>query len=471
MQSRSLALPQNLNVSLPRRANAYWKKYRLPVFVMLLHAPLGILLRNSGILAAIQAYLVLLVGLHWALKNQKSLAQVALIPAYLVGSEVMWRMAGAPINWEFGKYAAGLILVAALARRKKLRIPPLPAAYFILLIPGCLLTALNYDPEVGREKLSFNMSGPLLLLVSCWYFSHVKTNWLELRKILFWLIVPLVGVGFTALFYTVSSEQLVFTTESNDRTSGGFGPNQVSALLGLGVFVCLASYLLFKNRPKEKLLFALLAVFFAAQCIMTFSRGGIYNAAGAVIVILFVQMLTTGKGFKQLLIVALLAGVFMTAIFPSMNEFTGGALEARFKSTDTTGRADIVAADFQMFMENPVFGVGVGAAPRYREQYFGKPMAAHTEFSRMIAEHGIFGIISILMLSLAAVYAATRQKNNAATAIAAGCITWSLLFMFNTGMRLAAPSFIFGISFAVVTNLPLMRKKLAMKSINRKFYD
>ncbi len=459
MQSRIMAAPQNLKLPLTANAVGFMRKYKLPIAILLIHAPLGIVLMSSESLAAFHAYATLLVGLYFALQKRKSLDQIAPAAAYLVSSEVLWRMADAPIYWEYGKYAAALVMFAALAFRNRWKIPPLALLYFIFLLPACFLTAFRHEYAEAKDMLSFNMSGPFLLLVSCWFFSHVKLDRFQLRKILFWLIVPLLSVAVTTLFFTVTIENIRFTGESNRATSGGFGPNQVSAMLGLGVFVCVSCYLLFKNRPKEKFIFLALAVFLAAQSVMTFSRGGIYNAAGAIFAILLFQMKNVGQGFKQILAVGLLIAVFILAVFPRLNEFTGGALEARFTSTETTGRYEIAEADFMIFLENPVWGAGVGEAFLYRAKFFNRVVAAHTEFTRVVAEHGAFGVLALLFLALSLFFAVRRQKTIFGKAFAAGFIVWGMLFMFNSGMRLVAPSFILGMSFITFMSFRLKKRR------------
>lgn len=450
MQSRYLTAPHHLK--LPRAAliGKFVKKHKLPLWLVVLHAPLGLLLMNAGGFSVVHPYAVLFFGLYLALRKRVRIEEIAPVAAYIVGAEVLWRMSEAPIYWEFGKYSAGLILIAALAVRDKWKIPSLPLLYFVFLLPACFLTVMTNNVAEAKDKLSFNMSGPLLLFVCCWFFSHVRLNWPQLRRVLFWLVVPLVSVAVTTLFYTVTVENIRFTTESNVWTSGGFGPNQVSAVLGLGSFVCFVCYMLFKNRPQERLIFVALAVFLMAQSVMTFSRGGIYNAAGALMILLLFLMRRSGRGVRHLLSIVLIAAFFMLAIFPRMNEFTGGTLEARFANTEPTGRYEIARADFMIFLENPVWGIGAGESFNYREKFY-KKQAAHTEFSRLIAEHGTFGIFALLLLAASGFFIIRRQKTTLGRALVASFIAWSSLFMINTGMRLAAPAFIWGMSFIVLT--------------------
>jgi hypothetical protein len=105
-------------------------------------------------------------------------------------------------------------------------------------------------------------------------------------------------------------------------------------------------------------------------------------------------------------------------------------------------------ADLQIWFENPVLGVGPGGAYRVRQSLFGHHTAAHTEFSRLLAEHGILGFLAILLLLVMAKRSIGQGRTNGDKAFAASMIGWSLLYMGINAMRIVAPSFLFGLPFA-----------------------
>src|SRR6185436_18316407 len=72
-----------------------------------------------------------------------------------------------------------------------------------------------------------------------------------------------------------------FAVHSTDKTSGGFGPNQVAALLGLAALLAFFFLLHDKTTPALKGVLLASIFVFATQSAMTFSRGGLYAAAGA----------------------------------------------------------------------------------------------------------------------------------------------------------------------------------------------
>ncbi len=427
------------------------RDFRFVIVLSLLHVPLGILLYQAGSAAIIHPLGAFAVGMYWAIQKQAKLHRVTLAVGYLVGAEVLWRMAQVPVFWEFGKYGAVAICVVALVRRGRTVIPRLPLIYFVALVPACFVTLGKTDWANAQADFSTHMSGPLLISVAAWYFSNVSVSAAQARQIFCALVIPLVSVASATVFYTVTAEEILFGTEGNLITSGGFGPNQVSAALGLGALSALVSLLIFKNSNGYKAFFIIVALFFAAQSVMTFSRGGMYNAVGAIGVVILIGQKDLVTAAKRAGLLAAIAMIFVLGIFPVLNNYTGGNLQARFEDTGTTKRADIAASDLEIFWENPVLGVGVGQAYAYRERLLDYKAMSHTELTRLISEHGIFGIIAGLILMGTLIANLRRNSTPLGRSIVAGAGTWAMLLMMNAGMRLAAPAFMVGLTFLTIS--------------------
>ena len=171
---------------------------------------------------------------------------------------------------------------------------------------------------------------------------------------------------------------------------------------------------------------------------------------------------------KRLAPVAALTILFLILVFPVLNNFTDGNLQARFEETGTSRRTDIVESDVQIFLENPVFGVGVGAAYGYRAGYLGYKAMTHTEFSRLIAEHGTFGLAALLSLIAMSIINVKRQRSKLGRAVVAGAATWCVLFMLNAGMRLAAPSFMWGLTFITIVRSGQIQKARRANTFQKK---
>jgi len=139
-------------------------------------------------------------------------------------------------------------------------------------------------------------------------------------------------------------------------------------------------------------------------------------------------------------------------LLPGLDAFTEGTLSERFQDTDTTGRDSLVESDLRIWAAHPVLGVGPGQAKDYRALH---GVAAHTEFTRLLAEHGSAGLGALLLLVVAAVQNTRRPDGPRERGLVAALLGWSFLYMVNSAMRLVAPSFVFGLSFARVANQPV----------------
>ncbi len=465
--ARSLLLNKHLDYSKDTFVQTT-QEYKLPLLLIFLHIPLGVLLYQSSALALLYPIVIFFFGLYYAFRKHEKLEYVAGVVGYFIGVEVLWRMAQSSIFWEFGKYGAATIMIVALIQRGYWKIPTLPLFYLVFLIPACLLTVMSNSLYVARSQLSFNMSGPFLLFISCWFFSYLKVNSVQLKKLLLTLAIPLLSIAVTTLFYTVTTQDIEFTNESNFMTSGGFGPNQVSTMLGLGIFICLVCFLIFRNNLKVAIYLGVLSILFAVQSVMTFSRSGIYIALGASLVVIIFQMRNLSQNAKRVLPILGLSLIFLLWVFPYFNDFTGGKLQERFEDTETTNRAEIIEVDYQVFLENPILGVGVGEANFLRREILGFNAVSHTEFARLISEHGILGVFSMIALAIGVLHNFKRQNLSIGKAFVGGVIVWSTLYMLTSGMRLAIPAFIWGLSYMTI-EVSYVRKNRLLKVIANKY--
>jgi O-antigen ligase len=408
------------------------------------HIPLAFFMTRSPMVPTAHALATLLVGLWFAGANAKP-ERIACIVAYVTGAETLWRMTRASVFWEFGKYALIVILLVAIIRSGRLNGSLWALLYFLLLLPSLVLPMSNVDSAEFRNQVSFNLSGPLALAISTWFFSGLEFSQAQIQRVLIALIGPTVGVATIALFDTLSTGTIYFSNNSNFITSGGFGPNQVSSALGLGALLAFLLSLDTKATRGLKLVMYILLVVLAIQSALTFSRGGLYAAGGAAMIAAFFFIRLPKTRVK------VIGGILMLMLFtnfiilPQLDSFTDGALSRRFTNTKLTGRDRLVRADLRAWSDNPLFGVGPGQAKSYRQD-FRADTSAHTEFSRMLAEHGIFGLSAILILMVMAIRHLRNASPGPGKAFTASMISWCFFYMMTAAMRLAAPSFAFGLS-------------------------
>ena len=140
---------------------------------------------------------------------------------------------------------------------------------------------------------------------------------------------------------------------------------------------------------------------------------------------------------RFLILFGLFGGLFLVGIYPFLDDFTGGSLSQRFSDLDTTGRLEVAQADLEAFRENVIVGTGVGESTAYHQRYLGYSVATHTEFTRLLAEHGLFGIVAtaILIFMLAKRYVGNQP--GLGRGLTAALAVWATSIMFHSAMRLA----------------------------------
>lgn len=416
-------------------------KYSNVVLLLLFHVALAWVMQELQFISTVHAVIVLVLGL-WKAITSKDLKEVLPYTAYIMATEILWRMTKADIFWEFSKYAIVLIFIMAMFKQRKIKRAFLPILFFVVLIPSIVLTISKLGfSNASRDAISFNLSGALCLAVCAIAFSNTKLTQAELQKMIWPAIYPILGVFTLALVSTLTAQELTFITESNFVTSGGYGPNQVSAILGLGALLLLLLLIMQKNRGFSFLPF-ILAIALLTQSILTFSRGGVINVVVALALAAFQLILKPGKSFKHIALLLFTITIMAIFVMPQLNSLTSGTVTERYSDFETTGRIELIEADLELFKNNQPFGVGVGLSSQMRRYMPGT--AAHTEYSRLLAEHGVFGVFSILLLFMMFFRAWWKAPDALSKAWVLALTAWALVEMTHAAMRVASIGFVFG---------------------------
>jgi hypothetical protein len=141
-------------------------------------------------------------------------------------------------------------------------------------------------------------------------------------------------------------------------------------------------------------------------------------------------------------------------------EFTGGKVVDRFSQVDVTGRDRLARQDLAIWRRNIVLGVGIGMARSERAEISGFRTAAHTEYTRLLAEHGLLGFIAALALCAAAVRNVVRRRPSFAKPVVIAGTVWALLYFAVSGMRTAAPAFLLSLGLAQYSVLPILSARM-----------
>jgi len=411
------------------------------IILIFSHLLLAILIQANPIFISIHAYAILVLGLYYILIDSNANRGLIVI-SYIIGSELLWRGFGANVFWEYGKITGILLILLMIYRvgitRMKLN---LGVIYILLLIPSLIILDTNTSSDITHALL-----GPILLGISVSLFKNISIDRPIFYKILIFTLMPIITLLVTTNYTTIFSGGFNYTSAYIDRIeTAGIGPNQASNILGLGVlFVFLLTQL---SRDKSTLFFQILGIIAIIQTILTHSRGGFWNTLLSIVIFYFFQLTTTKSKVRLLTGVLPLILSFYYIIFPFLDNISGGSIIQRFSDADLSSREHIIDSELIAYKQNPFFGIGPGQSRKYRKENFGNYKHAHTEYTRLLAEHGIFGLFAIIILFILT-FSTLKNKSGIERSISMTLITWSLLFMIHSATRLAAPCFLFGLALA-----------------------
>ncbi len=431
-----------------------FEKERTYLLLIILHIAIGIGIYTFPMLSKVYGYTIILYGVYYVLNTRNANHAVLFACAYIVGSEVLLRMTNGNPVYEFSKYGVMIFIFIGMYFNGFSKNATPYWIFLALLIPGVVLAAytLNYDTDM-RKTISFNISGPLCLGFASLYTYRREITRKQFENILLLMALPVISCTVYLILYTPNIKDVITGTGSSYEASGGFGPNQVSTILGLGMFIFFARMMF--NSPT-KLLFSvnlLVALTISYRGLVTFSRGGIITSAVMLVLLIIVTYLKInyrGKVKLNFLLVLLFVAIFGVWTYSSMQ--TGGLIEKRYQNEDAagrvkesrfTGREKILATEINYFLEHPIFGIGVAKGMELRKEQTGETILSHNEISRMLAEHGSFGILALLILIVTPLVLYLDNKEH----IYLLCVVvfW-LLTINHAAMRLAAPAFVYCLS-------------------------
>lgn len=424
---------------------ARWLTVRRLAVLLICHSILGLVLRNVPGLGTAYAAAVLGTAVCIALFAKRA-AWIVWAMGYITGADVLWRMCETAMPYEGAKYGICVLAVISLARMRRYWLSQIAIAYLVLMLPAIAISYNTLSVEGFRAGISFNFSGPLSLCSAVCFFTNVSLTVQEWKIALLSVIAPIMAIITIAAHGVFTNPHIHFATESVHGASGGFGPNQVSAVLGLGALLAV-HYVMSSENLGQRIVVLTVATVFLMQAAFTFSRGGVIAAFLALLPAVYYRIRSSRKRAGPIISILALLAVCAFVIYPFVDNYTGGALTARYSVKDLNGREELMMADYRIWETNPVFGVGIGGSPRAHYELFGVPIATHNEFTRLLAEHGIFGVAAgglvILMAALAFLRAPTAEER----AYVSSFLLWSILFSGSNGMRIAAAGFIFGLAF------------------------
>lgn len=364
--------------------------------------------------------------------------------------EVWSRMVkGVPIVDEIGKYYL-LLAIAAIALHHIRNRTPKPlyrtgSIIIVLLLPSLIVNLATFD----REQWVFNILPTVELAALLILVAKERWDIERFARTLQFGLMPVLFVVIYLVLRTPALDTVNFALNANFKTAGG-GTNQVATILGLGILFTML-LLLLKRPIAAKWISYLLLAFLFFRSFLTFSRGGVFAAVASVLVATAFAMIVNRRTFFRYSLILIAFAVAGILVFNKVDEISGHKLSQRYRGETiatisgeqektwrkvTSGRSTLIAADWYVFTSYPFFGVGPGGAKPFRND-FGAPIdsAAHTEFTRLMSEHGIGGLAAAVLLLLFPLYWIRKQRYRLWMGISGALFCMAILTASHSAMR------------------------------------
>ena len=371
----------------------------------LLHIGIGVLLAFYPDLSAAYLFLAVFIGLYSVIRNKNQGNEILYIIAYIAGSEVFFRTVAANPFHEFGKYAMLFFTCLGFFYNGFPKTKNPYWIYLLLLIPSVFMSFMYLEDDF-RRKIFFEILGPVCMGFLALYTYKRKISASQISVILNLIALPILTSCIYLILKYSHNIDIVSWGNSNYYFSGNYAPNQMATALGLGVFIYLLKITTESGNKKIFYLNVVVLCLIFYRGLLTFSRGGI--ATGVMVaLVLLLSLYVSKKGYHKLKRKVGLSLVMLTAIFILTSYQTDRSLLIRYTNIEilksdekikTRGRYIQIQSDINSFTQNPIVGIGVGKGTENRKTEYNVDVSTHSEITRMLSEHGIFGLLCLLIL-------------------------------------------------------------------------
>ena len=226
----------------------------------------------------------------------------------------------------------------------------------------------------------------------------------------------------------------------------------------IGIFLPLYAVLIMHIQKKSlRIYFAVAAIVAVVALLFNGTRGVYLSAAILIPAMILLYSRKNLKAFAAVIaILAVVGGIFVTAL----NSAATSSMVSNMRAQSNNERMLVWTSAFQMFKDNPIFGIGYG---QYKNAYQNKYISpdakekglehAHNNVLQMLATCGIVGAAAFLLLWGYLTYFSLRRwfKDKKFEWLLFFCVLWGLMLhgMTEFNFETSVPSKIFWYSLGL----------------------
>lgn len=440
----------------------YLVKDKNEIKALLFHVALGILSLFSVYFFIVWVYLLVFSSLGGIINKVSRNRIILLLSGYFLGMELIGRMLKSSpwIPYQICSYFMLVVFTLGIFDHFKSSKTNVGLIIVLLCVPGFFMIS-------GHDYLTpfiDAFSGILCTGLAAVYFSRQVYTQKDLFDFLKCAVLPIIITLVYLFFKTPSFNDIDFSLKANFKTSGGFGSNQVSTVLGAGACLILLPYLRNSGPFRSfKIINLLLLAGFLFRGLLTFSRGGVMGCLAAVLLAYLYITFVDKKNFVNSILKIFFFAFIAFFIFQASDQITGGKLSERYRGetggtlegtreknlkTITSNRSELIEAEWLVFANNILFGVGPGNGYEARRQYIGERVASHTEVTRLMAEQGLPGLAIAIIFLVYPFIRISEAKSKEEKYYLIGFFSLAIITSFHSGMRTMLTPVLWGLCCA-----------------------
>jgi hypothetical protein len=446
----------------------YIREDKNQIFWLVFHALVGFASVQTKFALIIWMYMVCVGFLVSLTKSKDYQFEILSFLTYILGIEVLARgLKCAPfIPHELGKYCVVIFIGYGLLKGGQLKkVSSYGVAMLLLSIPALFVGQFRI------KSIVFNYLGPLGLFLGVIFCAKQVVTYKQFLQLCRLMLYSIFMLACYTIFRASTFEKIDYNLLANYEAAGGSITNQVSTLFGTAIVVIVLMYLTRQKLFKYKFIDIGLLLLFTMRGLLTFSRGGMISAAMAIIIMLLIPKATNSLEDNELKVrkvpfsSVILIAFAVVVSFLFINAVTNNYLLYRYQGRTerslqtgfankvdldqiSSGRFTIMRSDLNMFLAYPALGTGIGESVRLRPNHGGGAgINSHLEFSRLLAEHGILGLIIVIMMYLVPFIKIFYERNYYKRLIMVVFLVMALSVTFHNAMRTMITPLLFALAF------------------------